>query len=70
MPDVAEPGDAARLLELNARLRELAAERDAEIAVPRGQVAELERCGRRALSCGSGRRGWSRRARTWQPEWG
>jgi hypothetical protein len=35
------PGDAAGLRAANTRLRELLAERDAEIAVPRGQVAEL-----------------------------
>ena len=41
MPDEPVPDDAVRLRAANARLRELLAEREAEIAVLRGQVAEL-----------------------------
>jgi len=70
VPDEPVPDDAVRLRAVNARLRELLAEREAEIAELRGQVAELGRCGRRLLSCGSGLPGWSRGSRTRRPGWG
>ena len=41
MPGVPVPDDAAGLRAANARLRELLAERDAEIAVLRGHLDEL-----------------------------